>query len=397
MKIKNFEHVAYKFRLYDASGQPLVGLPVQLQYFNAANQVWKDIYKGITTQGGIFQFAEDISTTTVAASDFIQNNEIPELRIIPSSPYYGVGKQEVLAQVYQLTINTSSSLLGFDFGTVFIVEKDVLLKYDLLTDFLVITSPIPLVNARATLLQIQSLQASLAASEAAVAQLTSDNSALTAQVNSLTIETQAKDETIASLNTQLISAVSEVEEKNLAITRLQVIKQNLENTISEMQQQIDELSREINFDERPIAVNTLYSNIIREIDLSAQNNTNADYKLANISLKLKTLISSDENGINAQLFGLSTMDQLNGAAISELTFDIAPTATPAGASPLVPNLLGLTETAVRRILDSLGLRLNPVYQNNTSVVNGDSFKQSPAEGSDLNSTDTVTVIFSKHE
>jgi beta-lactam-binding protein with PASTA domain len=63
----------------------------------------------------------------------------------------------------------------------------------------------------------------------------------------------------------------------------------------------------------------------------------------------------------------------------------------------MPDVIGLTETAVRRILKSIDLRLNPVYQSNPNVVNGDSFKQSPTPGTDIQANQLITVIFSKHE
>lgn len=395
MQIKNFENVSYRFRLFDTSDQPVNGMLVSLQYFDANKQVWKEFYRGTVTNGS-FSFDERIANGL--ASEFIKDNIIPELRIVAVNAVYPFNKTQVLAQVYQLTLTTTTpSMIAFDFGKSFLVEKDVLLRFDVFADFILITSPISLVNEQQNLHTIQQLQTDLAAAQALNTQLTAENAAAQTQISSLTLEVQAKDETISSLNTQLVTALSESEEKSLEIGHLQVLKSNLEMTIAELQRQVDELSRQINFDDRPVAVNTLYSNLVRELDISAQNNQDSDYKLANISLKLKALISTDEDGVNAQLFGLSNMNLLNGNAISELTFDIEQTQKPARVTDTIPNLLGLTETAVRRILSSLGLRLNPVFQNNRKVVNGDSFKQSPAEGSPIVQEEPVTVIFSKHE
>lgn len=395
MQIKNFENVSYRFRLFDTSDQPINGMLVSLQYFDANKQTWKEFYRGTVTNGS-FSFDERIANGL--ASEFIKDNIIPELRIVAVNAVYPFNKTQVLAQVYQLTLTTTTpSMIAFDFGKSFLVEKDVLLRFDVFADFILITSPISLVNEQQNLHTIQQLQTDLAAAQALNTQLTAENAAAQTQISSLTLEVQAKDETISSLNTQLVTALSESEEKSLEIGHLQVLKSNLETTIAELQRQVDELSRQINFDDRPVAVNTLYSNLVRELDISAQNNQDSDYKLANISLKLKALISTDEDGVNAQLFGLSNMNLLNGNAISELTFDIEQTQKPARVTDTIPNLLGLTETAVRRILSSLGLRLNPVFQNNRKVVNGDSFKQSPAEGSPIVQEEPVTVIFSKHE
>lgn len=392
--------VTYKFKLNDAAGQPIQSLAVTLQYFKGATRTWEEVHKGFVTNG-LYSFTETLNRD--AYSVFLAQSIVPEVRIVATDAFYGLGKPEVLAFICQFSASQTTvngqpvSNFLFDFGTCYIVEKATALTADVFSTFIVISSPISLVNQEQLKKQIEQLQKDLRTCQTTNAQLVSQNTAQAQEIAALKIEVQAKDITIASLNTQLITALSQVEQKSLEITRLNSIKQELENTILDLQRQIEELSREINFDERPIPVNTLYTNLIREIDESTQSNQNANFKLANISLKLKTLVSSDENGLNAQLFHLSQMDQINGAAVSEIVFDIAPSTTPASQSGTMPNLLGLTETAVRKMLDSLGLRLNPVFQNNLQVVDGDSFKQSPAAGTEFNANDFVTVIFSKHE
>jgi hypothetical protein len=392
--------VTYRCILFDTTNQPVRSLAVSLQYFKGSTRTWEEIHSGVIKEG-LYSFTETLNRE--AYSVFIRESIIPEIRIVAVDPVYGFKKPEVLALIYQFSVTTTVvngvTVTNFliDFGTNYLVEKETVATADVFSDFIVITSFISLVNQEQLKKQIDALKRDLQSCQATNTKLLADNRAQADEIGALKIQIQAKDATIASLNTQLIAALSQVEQKTLEVTRLNSIKQELEKTILALQKQIEELSREINFDERPIPVNTLYTNLIREIDVSTQNNLDAGFKLANISLKLKTVLSSDENGINAQLFGLSTMDQLNGAAISELVFDIAPSTTPAPQTGTMPDLLGLTETAVRKILVSLGLRLNPVFQNNQQVVNGDSFRQSPAAGATFNTNDFVTVIFSKHE
>lgn len=440
MQIKSFERVSYKFSLFDAKNQPVNGLAVILQYFNSSTQVWQEIVRG-TMNNGVFLFEEATSPASQLRSLFISDNTVPELRIIPALAVYGFAKQEVLAAVCQVTPNATSvpSVLSFDFGTAYVVDKETLAGSDFYKDFILITSQISQANQTANLELIKSLQADLTACKATNAQLmltneklvtensalnqkikslqsdlaacqstnkeltsinaslTSENAELRKKIESLNFEIAAKNETIAALNIRLITAQTQIENDELEIARLNAIQVSLEATVADLQRQIEELSRVINFDDRPVAINTLYSNLIREIDTSATNNVNANYKLTNISVKLKALVSTDEDGMNAQLFGLTNTNMVNDSTVSELTFDIAPSVAPAVQTGKLPNLLGLTETAVRRILDSLGLRLNQVIQNNQKVPNGDSFKQSPVEGASFNSNDVVTVIFSKHE
>ena len=146
----------------------------------------------------------------------------------------------------------------------------------------------------------------------------------------------------------------------------------------------------------PVPINELYTNIVSEIETAARSSESSAFKLSNISLKLKAVIHNEEDTINASLLNLTNSENINGNAISELVFDITPVQQEGRTLSGIPNLTGFTETAVRRILKTLGLKLNPVYQKNLDVVNGDSFKQSPAAGEMIQPNQLVTVIFSKH-
>lgn len=147
----------------------------------------------------------------------------------------------------------------------------------------------------------------------------------------------------------------------------------------------------------PVAIQDLYANLVSEIATASDNNEGSPYKLSNISVKLKALIHEEGGSMSASLLNLENSENVNGDAISELVFDLSPVSTREQGGIPIPNLTGLTETAVRRILKSLGLKLNPVYQKKATVVNGDSFQQTPAQGVSVQPNQIVTVIFSKHE
>lgn len=147
----------------------------------------------------------------------------------------------------------------------------------------------------------------------------------------------------------------------------------------------------------PVPINELYTNIVSEIVVASDTGIDSPYKLSNISLKLKALIHEDGGSMSATLLDLENSENVNEAAISELLFDITPVDHRQNTTAVMPNCVGLTETAVRRILKNAGLRLNPVYQKIDTVVNGDSFKQSPLKGTAVQPNQLVTVIFSKHE
>lgn len=165
----------------------------------------------------------------------------------------------------------------------------------------------------------------------------------------------------------------------------------------QLQKQVDELGKNIDFENRPISIDNVYKNVVRDFDTASKNNTGS-YQISNLSLKLKTIVGNDANGLNVQFLSKENLAKINAGALSELIMDLSPAPKPdqSGTGNL-PNLIGFTETAVRRILQNYGLRLNPVYQNNPAIVNGDSFKQSPAPKSETTPNQIITVIFSKNE
>lgn len=147
----------------------------------------------------------------------------------------------------------------------------------------------------------------------------------------------------------------------------------------------------------PVPIQDLYANLVSEISTATDSADGLPFKLSNISLKLKALVHGDGESLSASLLTLENSENVNGDAISELVFDITPVSNRETDSISIPNLLGLTETAVRKILKNLGLKINPVYQKKDGVVNGDSFRQFPAPGTYMQPNQLVTVIFNKHE
>lgn len=166
--------------------------------------------------------------------------------------------------------------------------------------------------------------------------------------------------------------------------------------IKELEYEIENIDRGTQIDKRPMPVNKIYMDIISEIQKADVMNA-SNFKLSNMQIKLKTLINRDEEGMNLQLLDGEMMNELNGSAVSEVTFDIENTPRKAVEPDKLPDLKGYTETAVRRILNNLGLRLNTVYQYNPDFPSGESFKQAPKKNSKIQSNQLVTVIFSKDE
>lgn len=461
MNPADFTTVSYKFKLYDTQGSPVESHMVQMEYLEESTQEWTSFHR-VGLVDGDFLYEEEINPAVGSPrSSFLQENHIPELRLIAVPSIYSSSKPEVIAFTCELTKDEVAGTLVFDFGTCYLVEPAELSTADVFPGFIIVTSPFLSANQSANLALIEELEdtvlelesdietlnttvtgltADVAERDATIAGLNTTITGLNATIDELTTDIADRDATIATLNTtitglneeiaekdatiaglnttitelnaaaalkdsliaslnaQLTAALLDVQEQTLKVTRLEELNEDLEATAVDKQEQIEILQEQIDVDNTPVRVSEFSQQLVQEIGSSAKSlDGGSGYKLANISLKLKTVVSRDEEGVNVQLVDLSGMNQVNGDAVSELTFDIVPEPIASSVGGSIPNLLGLTETAVRRILTSLELKLNPVFQNNPAVVNGDSFKQYPEAGSTYNVNDTVTVIFSKHE
>lgn len=230
------------------------------------------------------------------------------------------------------------------------------------------------------------------------------NKELKDNYDSLLIEKQDYQEKLEICN----SEKKQYEEERIKLNeKIKILEENLskiekdlsikEDKIIELTSTIDVLSKEIEFDMRPMAVSGVYTNIVNEIQL-AETLNKSNFKLANIQLKLKTLVNRDKEGINLQFLNHQTAKEVNGNSISEVLMDIESSPNRVTELAKLPNLIGFTETAVRRILSNLGLKLNPVYQKTESnIPSGESFKQSPTLDSEIENNQLITVIFSKNE
>ncbi|MEM6687399.1 MAG: PASTA domain-containing protein, partial [Bacteroidota bacterium] len=90
--------------------------------------------------------------------------------------------------------------------------------------------------------------------------------------------------------------------------------------------------------------------------------------------------------------------EVSSAVLSDIKLDIVPSAiTATTTTGTMPNILGLTETAVRKVLTNYGLRLDAVYHStkDTNLVAGQSFKQSPGPNDPVEEGQEVIVIFAK--
>lgn len=155
-----------------------------------------------------------------------------------------------------------------------------------------------------------------------------------------------------------------------------------------------------NFTPKAISANAIYTNIINDVKLADTKTIGSGYQLGAFKINLKTVVEHDDDGMRFQPIDIKNAAGINGSAISDLQIDIIKNPTTISKNKLTPNVIGLTETAVRKILLDFGLKLDPIYQSIDQKTNkltiGQSFKQQPNAGDEFGISKTVTVIFAKN-
>ncbi|WP_271404929.1 PASTA domain-containing protein [Tenacibaculum soleae] len=177
--------------------------------------------------------------------------------------------------------------------------------------------------------------------------------------------------------------------QNTALKEIEISK--LETKVTEIQNYVDA--------ENPnkLDAKKVYSSIINDIAIADAEMDNSRFKMANISLNLKATV---EKGPEGTLFGLVDFESakdINAAAISDISIDIVPNTTSIKSKNTVPNIIGLTETAARKIITNYGLKLDVVYQptDNPKFIEGQAIKQIPEVGSEIIQGQEIIVIFAK--
>lgn len=119
------------------------------------------------------------------------------------------------------------------------------------------------------------------------------------------------------------------------------------------------------------------------------------YRLTRVQLDLKGTISKD--GSISMPTAADLSDKKVADALQNIRLELAPESAPeSGNTVAVPDVQGLTESAARRVLHSVGLRLESVIQAvpaGHEIPIGQSFLQAPAAGSTLARGGSVLVTF----
>lgn len=211
-----------------------------------------------------------------------------------------------------------------------------------------------------------------------------------------------------ALEATILENVKQIDTLNQALAQQQQENRQQQEAMAaavaekeQLQQNLDDMQAANEQSEQPakaIAANKVYSNVLKEIQTAKELSTNTGFKLANISLDIKTLVEQDETGIRFQTVDLKNAANISSDVVSSIKLEVVDgdvTTKPKASGGGIPNVIGLTETACRKRLQAANLRLRPVYEHAPSKTLGQAFEQSPKAGTPLFNQQEVTVIFAK--
>lgn len=235
--------------------------------------------------------------------------------------------------------------------------------------------------------------------------LTNQNNSLNAQITSLNgtvLQLRTSNNTLsaqnASLTAQVTTLQSDVAAKTQQISVLEGQIQIKDDLIAELRARIAELENGTT-QQRTQEANKVYSNVVKEIAKATQelNAANSSYQISNLALDLKVLVKNEDGGVKLQMVDDTLAESINGDALSNIRIEVKANDLSSinTATNVLPNIIGLTETEVRKKLQNYGLKLNPIYEFSDTRVIGQAFKQFPESSVEIVEGSTITVFFAK--
>ncbi len=360
-------------RILNADGTDAVGVLLHLETYVLASRRWVKLDSAKSVAKGIWK----AKVTRLREGAYYA----PILRLKETSG--------ILAQSGYLTYNTSTQTLSVDFGTVERLEQ---------TTFSLIASNNRFNRVNYTIAgQPKKANASITATTIATA---ATNNNLRDTYNAELFKLQSTE---AALRLKITQKDELLVTKNVSITGKNKRIAELEKKLSERIESETKLRKknEIFTSEtnRKTSINDIASGVGAEIDAANKKlrSNKQPYRFGKIELNLRGTISKDGKTITPVNFlDLSNMGAV--AALPGMTMELLPeTEKPeVTTSVKVPDVTGLTETVVRRLLNEVGLRIEVVTKSVASEARipiGQSIQQSPKAGTDLPRSNTVLVVF----
>jgi hypothetical protein len=354
-------------RIVTEKGEDAIGLMVTLQIFKLAAGKWTKLASAKTTERGNWSIKGGLQVP----DDFFS----PALRLVEE----GTPAPRILAQQCVLSYNAREQVLSADFG---VIERLGERAHTLIASREgerskhVIAGQPKRAEERPVSTEVRSrFDAEILKFQAREAELHTTNIRLNRQIE--------------ATHQELSGARSRIEELHADLSTAERVKAEL---IAENQRLGSEVGRRA-------PIQHIAANIGTQVHAANQilRENQRPYQIGRIELDLKGTVSSD--GETMTLANSSDLAKLkSGVNFPGVNMELLPQRDPPteSVSVTVPDVVGLTETAVRRLLQAVGLRLERVNKSvgeDSETPIGQSMQQSPVSGSDLPRNNTVLVVF----
>ncbi|MEY4926082.1 MAG: chromosome partition protein Smc [Bacteroidota bacterium] len=398
--------IQFSATIYDTSNTLIPNMSLVIQYFDTQTNKWEPLLKSTTENGllsAVFDFSPSPSKATILAAkinQIIAAGSMPTFRLI-SAVSLKLPVTELFATTSNLALNPEKTMFLAEFGEMIYNAEARMEKLPAKETVICVTLPVIVYKL---IMQNKDMAKQLELQTQKVSDLTT-------QLKAPNQELQKRDATIKTLNDAILQEAQKTTDLQTRLTAKDEIIATKNQQILEKDKKIAEQTTQIITAAQPTEntrqntaqpMNKVYAHILDEVHTVAARDTNNRYALSSVSMNLKTFVEQDANGnMKLQLIDSKNAEKINGASVSEVKLEVATNNQPAMPNTgKIPSILGLTESAVRSVLQSIGLQLNPVYQSTELSATdkysiGQAFKQSPIGGDSIGKTQTVTVIFAK--
>lgn len=335
--------IAASAQIVNEAGQPVSNIMVVLEVYSLASAKWVKVVSAKSSSRGTWSVSQrmDVSDRSFA----------PMLRLVEDRR----PKPRFLTQKCQLKYTAANQTLQADFGSV--------TKIDLST-----------ISPASTLLRDSF--------DAEVLRFRSNEASMRSTID-------LRDQQLAAKKVELTSAKRQIEQLQSDLSRVTLAENRLK---VENQRFLEEASREA-------PIGDIAANIGKQVDAANRQlkESQRPYRFGRIKLDLKGTVSTD--GQNMAMAKLVDLEKLkSGVTFPGVNLELVPERPPSteSAAVKVPDVTGLTETAVRRVLQAIGLRLEKVDKtvgSESKHAIGQSIQQLPRSGSELPRNQSVLVVF----
>lgn len=373
MTVANFQ-----LRVLKPDGSPAEGVSLVLQGFDFTKRSWALMIREVKTDA-----KGAVNRRLQSFEKFLQRGMM-KFRFVTGS----TRSPQIVAITDIVTQKANTDLINFDFGEVVLLEEPFKTKS-------------AVQNQRAKTLTFAALPSGAPIGQSGGSVLKSDDVELKRRINilaeskiqELKVEQEKLLGRLSSANRRAQEAEANAAD---ATERLQSLKQSL----ADKDRSLDDTSARIRTLQDAVTVKSDIGSVVSTIgdQISAANlgmkNKGARFKIAKVAVDLKGAITDSGNSIIMNDKLASGNDAANLSTIrADLDFDDTPEET---TVLKVPDIIGLTESAAKRVLASVGLKANLAYRVARKGI-GQAIHQAPVAGAETEHGSVVMVVIATAE